>query len=55
AIMVNKVRLPIVGPEGLLFTLKDVLYTPEIPRLDEPFTVKGKVELFGITFFLIKV
>ncbi|GAH73321.1 unnamed protein product, partial [marine sediment metagenome] len=36
---------------GLLFTLKDVLYVPETPRLDEPFTVKGKVELFGIPFY----
>ena len=49
--MVNKVRLPIVGPEGFLFTLKDVLYVPEVPRLEEPFTVKGKVELFGIPFY----
>ncbi len=38
-------------PQGnLFFTLKEVTYRPETPRLEEPFVVKGKVELFGIPF-----
>lgn len=37
-------------PKGIFFTLKDVIYTPESPRLKQPFTVKGKVELFKIPF-----
>lgn len=42
--------LPFEAPEGILFTLKDITYTPETPRKSEPFTVRGKVELFGIPF-----
>ena len=38
------------APEGVLFTLKDISYTPEMPRMKEPFTVMGKVELFGLPF-----
>ncbi|MBA7644246.1 hypothetical protein ES703_51988 [subsurface metagenome] len=41
--------LPFEAPEGALFSLKDVSYT-ETPRLKEPFTVKGKIELFKIPF-----
>ena len=37
--------------EGIFFTLKDITYAPETPREKEPFTVKGKVNLFGMTFF----
>jgi len=38
------------APKDLLFSLKDITYTPETPRKKEAFTVKGKVELFGIPF-----
>lgn len=49
--MQQRRALPFEAPEGgILFTLKDITYTPEAPRKDEPFTVKGKVELFGIPF-----
>lgn len=41
---------PIKAPEGILFTLKDVIYTPETPKMNQPFTVKGKVDLFKIPF-----
>ena len=44
--------LPFEAPEGVLFTLKDLTYTPEKPRLKETFTVKGKVELLKLTFVL---
>lgn len=37
-------------PEDILFALKDITYTPETPRMDEPFIVKGKVDLFKIPF-----
>lgn len=37
-------------PENLLFSLKEVTYTPTAPRMKEAFVVKGKVELFGIPF-----
>jgi len=36
------------APEDILFSLKEITYTPESPRKEEPFTVKGKMELFGI-------
>ncbi|GAH87334.1 unnamed protein product, partial [marine sediment metagenome] len=36
--------------EGLLFTLKDITYLPDTPRMNEPFLVTGKVELFKIPF-----
>ena len=42
--------LPFEAPEGVLFTLKDLSYSPEQPREKEPFTVKGKIELFKIPF-----
>ena len=45
-------KLPIIeAPEGLLFTLKEVSYT-ESPRLNEDFTVKGKVELLKLSFVM---
>ena len=37
-------------PERILFSLKDIAYSPESPRKKEPFTVTGKIELFGIPF-----
>ena len=40
----------IKAPEGVVFTLKDLTYSPEQPREKEPFTVKGKIELFKIPF-----
>jgi len=46
--MQNRAKLLETG--NLLFTLKEVTYSPETPRLKDPFTVKGKVELFGIPF-----
>jgi len=40
-------------PQGnLLCTLKDITYTPESPRMKEPFTVRGKVELLKIPFVM---
>lgn len=36
--------------EGILFKIKDLSYSPEAPRKSDPFTVKGKVELFGLPF-----
>jgi len=49
--MANEIGLPIAVPEGLLFAFKDVSYSPVAPRMDEPFTVKGKVNLLKIPFF----
>ncbi|GAH58938.1 unnamed protein product, partial [marine sediment metagenome] len=46
--MQNRTKLLETG--NLLFTLKEVTYIPETPRLKDPFTVKGKVELFGIPY-----
>jgi hypothetical protein len=40
------------APEGIFFTLKDTTYSPEVPRLEEPFIIKGKITLFGIPFLL---
>lgn len=48
--MVNKIGLPIKAPEGILFTLKDIVHTPETPKMNQPFTVKGKVDLLKIPF-----
>ncbi|GAH29337.1 unnamed protein product, partial [marine sediment metagenome] len=48
--MPNKVKLPTGIPEGILFTLKDIAYIPEAPKMDEPFTIKGKVDLLKIPF-----
>jgi len=42
-----------VGEEhgkNMLFSLRNVVYTPQSPRKDEPFTVKGSVELFNVPF-----
>jgi len=36
--------------DDLLFSLKDIAYTPVVPKMNEPFTVTGKVNLFGIPF-----
>ena len=41
---------PEIGGGGLLFTLEDVVYSPETPTMDEPFTVTGKIKLFGLPF-----
>jgi len=38
------------GGGNLLFSLKDIAYTPVVPKMNEPFTVTGKVNLFGIPF-----
>ncbi|HUV56171.1 MAG TPA: hypothetical protein VMV84_02955 [Dehalococcoidales bacterium] len=43
------IEIPEPGNGDLLFTLKDITI-PESPRLKQPFTVKGKVELFKIPF-----
>jgi hypothetical protein len=43
----QEVRL---GEKDILFTLKDIAYTPEAPKMNEPFTVKGKIDLFKIPF-----
>jgi len=47
--MVNEVGPPI-EIEGILFTLRDITYTPETPKMNEPFNVKGKVDLLKIPF-----
>jgi len=36
--------------KDILFTLKEITYTPERPRLKDPFTVKGKVEFLKLPF-----
>ncbi len=43
-------ELPEFGQGDMLFTLKNITYTPAMPRKNVPFTVRGKVELFGIPF-----
>ena len=43
-------QVKLLDTENLLFSLKDVTYSPESPRMKQPFTVTGKVELFGIPF-----
>ena len=40
-----------IASEGLLFALGDVSYSPVAPKMNEPFTVKGKIGLFKIPFF----
>jgi len=47
--MQQPTKLPQISGD-MLFSLEDITYTPEAPRLKEPFTVKGKVELFGLLF-----
>jgi len=37
-------------PEGVLFTLQDIVYAPETPKMNEPFIVKGRVELLTLPF-----
>jgi len=38
-------------PEGdMFFSLKDIIYTPEAPRMNEPFIIKGSVELLKMPF-----
>jgi len=46
----NRIGLPTIAPEGILFTLKDISYAPEAPRMNEPYIVSGKVNLLGIPF-----
>uniref|UniRef100_A0A6M3M026 Bacterial repeat domain-containing protein n=1 Tax=viral metagenome TaxID=1070528 RepID=A0A6M3M026_9ZZZZ len=46
----NEVGPPIATPGGIFFTLKDITFTPVSPREKEPFTVKGKIALFGMPF-----
>ena len=46
----NEVGLPIAVPEGLLFAFEDVSYSPVAPKMSEPFTVRGKVNLLKIPF-----
>ena len=50
--MQRQAGLEMPGPaEGdLFFALKDVVYTPKLPRKKEPFAISGKVELFGFPF-----
>jgi hypothetical protein len=36
--------------KGLLFTLKEISISSTTPTMNEPFTVKGKVALFGVPF-----
>lgn len=50
--MPNEIALPGIAPGGILFSLKEISYSPVAPRLKEPFTVKGKVNLFGIPFLV---
>lgn len=40
-------------PEQFIFSLKDVTYSPETPRMNEPFIVKGSVALFTIPFLAL--
>ncbi len=37
-------------PKDIFFVLKDVTYTPEVPKMKEPLTIKGKIDLFKIPF-----
>ncbi|MDD5510418.1 MAG: hypothetical protein PHI12_06395, partial [Dehalococcoidales bacterium] len=43
-----KFPVDLAESSGALFTLKEVTWTPEIPKKNDAFTVEGKVELFGI-------
>lgn len=45
-------ELPEFGEGDMLFTLKDIAYTPAMPRKNVPFTVTGKIELFSIPYVL---
>ncbi|GAJ00567.1 unnamed protein product, partial [marine sediment metagenome] len=47
----NEVGPPIVTPEGLAFTLEEVSYSPLGPRKNEPFAVRGKIDLLKLPFF----
>lgn len=47
----NEVAPPIIAPEGLFFTLDEVTYVPLSPRKNEPFIVRGKIDLFRLPFF----
>ena len=47
--MPEKVKLPILPSEGIFFSLRDIAYPPTV-QMNEPFTVTGKVDLFGIPF-----
>jgi len=47
--MVDEVA-PAEAAKGLLFTLEEISYSPETPRMKEPFTVKGKIELLRLPF-----
>lgn len=46
----NDVAPPIESAEGLLFTLSEVTFAPLAPRMHEPFTVTGKIDLFRLRF-----
>jgi len=47
----TKVKLPFEDTAGILFAFENVSYSPEAPVMNEPFTVKGKVNLLKIPFF----
>jgi len=43
-------EMPEFAQGEMFFSLKDIISTPETPKMNEPFTVKGKVELLKIPF-----
>jgi len=49
--MVKIAELPTVDTKGLFFTLKDVNYSPSVPKMGEPFIIEGKVQLLKIPYF----
>lgn len=48
--MADEVGPSIEAPEGILFAFDEISYSPEAPKMDEPFTVKGKINLLKIPF-----
>ncbi len=42
---------PEFGGGDMLFSLKEITSTPEAPRMNEPFVVRGKIDLFKLPFF----
>ncbi len=48
--MIRQVDLQQSSETGVLFTLKDVIWSPKTPSMKQPFTIKGKIDLFGIIY-----
>lgn len=51
--MAQQVSLAPVNATGALFALKEVAFSPGAPGLKEPFTIKGKVDLFSLPYLAV--